>query len=162
MHAGAPRSCSSACCRRCFAAWVQGLATVARWRCRAHAAAGASPVTEEILSGSRKLELIISDVDGTLVNSKQQLTPGVRAAVAAAADAGVPLVVATGGCCSVWLPWHRAASPCQSIYHACCFHHSVSRLQLNLAGHRLQTQCKTGYITGFRARDHLPNQGFQN
>ena len=38
-----------------------------------------------------------SDVDGTLLNPQQQLTSGTRAALQAAAAAGVPIVVATGG-----------------------------------------------------------------
>lgn len=37
------------------------------------------------------ISIIASDVDGTLLNSQQQLTPGVEAAVRAAADAGVPV-----------------------------------------------------------------------
>jgi hypothetical protein len=61
------------------------------------AAAATSSAAEEFASGRRKLELIISDVDGTLLNPQQQLTPGVRGALVAAAEAGVPLVVATGG-----------------------------------------------------------------
>lgn len=49
-----------------------------------------------------EIDLIITDVDGTLLNSRQQLTPGVEAAVRAAADAGVPLVVATGKAIGPW------------------------------------------------------------
>jgi hypothetical protein len=37
------------------------------------------------------INVIASDVDGTLLNSQQQLTPGVEAAVRAAANAGVPV-----------------------------------------------------------------------
>lgn len=37
------------------------------------------------------IRIIASDVDGTLVNSKQQLTPGVEAAVRRAEAAGVPV-----------------------------------------------------------------------
>lgn len=44
----------------------------------------------------------MSDVDGTLLNPQQQLTPGVEAAVVAAAEAGVPLVVATGKAMGPW------------------------------------------------------------
>ncbi|GFH21813.1 haloacid dehalogenase-like hydrolase, partial [Haematococcus lacustris] len=37
------------------------------------------------------IKLIVSDVDGTLLNSAQQLTPRVEQAVKAAAAAGVPV-----------------------------------------------------------------------
>lgn len=37
------------------------------------------------------ISIIATDVDGTLLNSQQQLTSGVEAAVRAAADAGVPV-----------------------------------------------------------------------
>lgn len=37
------------------------------------------------------IRLIVSDVDGTLLNHKQELTPGVEAAVKAAAALGVPV-----------------------------------------------------------------------
>lgn len=40
---------------------------------------------------------LCSDVDGTLLNPQQQLTSATRAALQAAAAAGVPIVVATGG-----------------------------------------------------------------
>ena len=46
------------------------------------------------------ISVIASDVDGTLLNSQQQLTPGVEAAVRAAADAGVPVSVPL--CMCVW------------------------------------------------------------
>jgi hypothetical protein len=39
----------------------------------------------------QQISIIASDVDGTLLNSQQQLTPGVEAAVKQAADAGVPV-----------------------------------------------------------------------
>lgn len=48
------------------------------------------------------MELIVSDVDGTLLNGQQQLTAGTRAALAAAAECGVPLVVATGKAMGPW------------------------------------------------------------
>ncbi|KIZ03474.1 hypothetical protein MNEG_4483 [Monoraphidium neglectum] len=51
-----------------------------------------------------QIKLIASDVDGTLVNSKQQLTPGVEAAVQRAHAAGVPLIVATGKARGPWVP----------------------------------------------------------
>lgn len=37
------------------------------------------------------VQLIATDVDGTLLNSQQQLSPGVEAAVKQAAAAGVPV-----------------------------------------------------------------------
>ncbi len=43
-------------------------------------------------------------VDGTLVNSQQKLTPGVEAAVLRARAAGVPLIVATGKARGPWTP----------------------------------------------------------
>lgn len=42
-------------------------------------------------SSAVPISVIASDVDGTLLNSQQQLTPGVEAAVRAAAEAGVPV-----------------------------------------------------------------------
>jgi hydroxymethylpyrimidine pyrophosphatase-like HAD family hydrolase len=44
----------------------------------------------------------VSDVDGTLLNPQQQLTPGTQQALQAAAEAGVPLVVATGKALGPW------------------------------------------------------------
>lgn len=55
-------------------------------------------MAREVESGARRIELIVSDVDGTLLNPQQQLTPGTRAALQAAAGLGVPLVIATGEC----------------------------------------------------------------
>ncbi|GFH28522.1 uncharacterized protein HaLaN_27028, partial [Haematococcus lacustris] len=49
------------------------------------------------------IKLIVSDVDGTLLNSAQQLTPRVERAVKAAAAAGVPLWVATGKARGPWV-----------------------------------------------------------
>lgn len=43
------------------------------------------------LSVQKKVKLIVSDVDGTLLNSKQELTSGVLSAVTKAAAAGVPV-----------------------------------------------------------------------
>ncbi len=40
--------------------------------------------------------LLAIDIDGTLVNSRHELTPGTRAALAEAADAGIRVVLATG------------------------------------------------------------------
>eukprot|EP00983_Pelagomonas_calceolata_P046818 1140346-Pelagomonas_calceolata.AAC.2 len=48
------------------------------------------------------ISLIATDVDGTLLNSKQELSPGVIEAVKAAAAVGVPLVVATGKARGPW------------------------------------------------------------
>ena len=62
----------------------------------------ASAAAEEFASGQRKVELIVSDVDGTLLNPRQQLSPGNRRAVAAAAAAGVPLALATGKAMGPW------------------------------------------------------------
>lgn len=55
-----------------------------------------------LCASSPQIDLIITDVDGTLLNSKQELTPRVEAAVEAAAAAGVPLVVATGKAIGPW------------------------------------------------------------
>uniref|UniRef100_A0A7S3VSK7 Uncharacterized protein n=1 Tax=Dunaliella tertiolecta TaxID=3047 RepID=A0A7S3VSK7_DUNTE len=49
------------------------------------------------------ISLIATDVDGTLLNSKQELSPGVIEAVKAAAAVGVPLVVATGKARGPWV-----------------------------------------------------------
>eukprot|EP00878_Enallax_costatus_P001202 GHUV01001344.1.p1 GENE.GHUV01001344.1~~GHUV01001344.1.p1 ORF type:complete len:351 (+),score=61.77 GHUV01001344.1:194-1246(+) len=54
--------------------------------------------------GSPNINIIASDVDGTLLTSQQQLTEGVETAVRQAADAGVPLVVATGKARGPWVP----------------------------------------------------------
>lgn len=42
------------------------------------------------------MELIVSDVDGTLLTPQQELAPATRRALHAAAEAGVPIVLATG------------------------------------------------------------------
>lgn len=42
------------------------------------------------------IRLVATDVDGTLLNGKQELTPRVKAAVLKAVGLGVPVVVATG------------------------------------------------------------------
>jgi Cof subfamily protein (haloacid dehalogenase superfamily) len=49
-----------------------------------------------------EIDLIFTDVDGTLLNSKQELTSKVELAISAAAAAGVPLVVATGKALGPW------------------------------------------------------------
>ena len=48
------------------------------------------------------MQLICSDVDGTLLDPRQQLTPGVRRAVQAAAAAGVPTLTITGKAIGPW------------------------------------------------------------
>lgn len=53
-------------------------------------------VPELYATGQREIRVIFSDVDGTLLDPEQRLRPRTRLAVAAAAEAGVPLVVATG------------------------------------------------------------------
>ena len=55
-----------------------------------------------------RIQLIATDVDGTLLNSKQELTPAVEQAIKKAADLGVP-VRKTGSLlickpCSVHMP----------------------------------------------------------
>ena len=64
-----------------------------------------------------RIRLIASDVDGTLLNSKQELTPAVEQAIKRAAVLGVKFVVATGkapGCAwtgKAYLARH-CSSPC--------------------------------------------------
>ena len=41
-------------------------------------------------------ELLVIDIDGTLVNSRDELTPATRAAIGRATDAGIHVVLATG------------------------------------------------------------------
>lgn len=48
------------------------------------------------------VQLIATDVDGTLLNSQQQLSPGVEAAVKQAAAAGVPVR-------PCWGKWRQAS-----------------------------------------------------
>lgn len=52
---------------------------------------------------SPRIDLIISDVDGTLLTPSQELSAPVQAAVAAAAAAGVPLILATGKARGPWV-----------------------------------------------------------
>lgn len=47
-------------------------------------------------------KLIASDVDGTLLRSDQRLSPAVKAAVLSAAEAGVPIILATGKARGPW------------------------------------------------------------
>ena len=41
-------------------------------------------------------KLLALDIDGTLLNSKREITPGVRSAIQRAVDAGVTVLLATG------------------------------------------------------------------
>ena len=52
--------------------------------------------------GRDEVKLIVTDVDGTLLNSNQELTLRVEAALARAAAAGVPTVLATGKSRGPW------------------------------------------------------------
>ncbi|KAL4433464.1 hypothetical protein ABPG77_010317 [Micractinium sp. CCAP 211/92] len=74
-----------------------------------------SRAADAFASGEQRVELIVSDVDGTLLNRQQQLTPGTRAALAAAAECGVPVVVATGKAMGPWrddvLPYLGSSLP---------------------------------------------------
>ncbi|KAG2497861.1 hypothetical protein HYH03_004127 [Edaphochlamys debaryana] len=53
--------------------------------------------------GTGLIKLIATDVDGTLLNHRQELTAGVEEAVKAARELGVPLVVATGKARGPWV-----------------------------------------------------------
>lgn len=62
-----------------------------------------SGVTGVMCSAERPpIKLIATDVDGTLLNSKQELTPAVEQAIKKAADLGVPVVP-----CVPVSPYHR-------------------------------------------------------
>lgn len=81
-----------------------------------------APAAEQVASGQRRIELICSDVDGTLMNSRNQLSPAVEEAVNAAAAAGVPVRTRTrlGQGCAAWLAAGRQAagarkSQCQAF-----------------------------------------------
>lgn len=50
----------------------------------------------KLKNSEMKIRLLALDIDGTLVNSRDELTEPVRAAVARAAEAGVRIVLATG------------------------------------------------------------------
>mmetsp|Transcript_19984 Transcript_19984/g.60403 ORF Transcript_19984/g.60403 Transcript_19984/m.60403 type:complete len:317 (-) Transcript_19984:522-1472(-) len=60
---------------------------------RARVSRGAAMRTPAV---KRDIRLIATDVDGTLLNNKQELTPRVQGAITAAVELGVPVVVATG------------------------------------------------------------------
>lgn len=69
-------------------------------------------------SPTTPIELIVSDVDGTLLNSKQELDETVVAAIRKAREAGIPLMIATGKAVG---PWTRdilpaLESPCPEIF----------------------------------------------
>src|SRR5690242_14034161 len=51
-----------------------------------------------------KYRLLAIDIDGTLMNSRDELTPGTRAALVRASEAGVNIVLATGRRYSRTLP----------------------------------------------------------
>eukprot|EP00879_Flechtneria_rotunda_P009407 GHRR01009849.1.p1 GENE.GHRR01009849.1~~GHRR01009849.1.p1 ORF type:complete len:357 (+),score=113.98 GHRR01009849.1:259-1329(+) len=71
----------------------------------AAAATGSSGFQQGVDSlRNRHIGIIASDVDGTLLNSQQKLTTGVETAIRHAADAGVPLIVATGKARGPWVP----------------------------------------------------------
>lgn len=79
------------------------------------------------LYAHRRIELIASDVDGTLLNSQQQLTVRVESAVNSAAEAGVQLIFATGKARGPWLqqvsqriPWTLPAVLLQGLYVCEC------------------------------------------
>ena len=57
------------------------------------------------------IKLIATDVDGTLLNSKQELTPAVEQAIKKAADLGVPVIF----CLSIDTYRQKGAS--QSLLH---------------------------------------------
>lgn len=62
-----------------------------------------------------KPKLIASDVDGTLMNSKQELTEAVSDAVQKASRAGVPFIIATGKSRG---PWTKTVSPYLTTTHS--------------------------------------------
>ncbi|GAB4813524.1 hypothetical protein N2152v2_000570 [Parachlorella kessleri] len=62
-----------------------------------------APVADLVAAGERRISLICTDVDGTLMNSQNQLTPGVEQALNAAHEAGVPVVLATGKAMGPWV-----------------------------------------------------------
>src|SRR5688572_5680503 len=51
---------------------------------------------EEVIIRSSRIRLLALDIDGTLVNSRDELTPRVREALREAVEAGIRLVLATG------------------------------------------------------------------
>nr|ADF43173.1 HDH1m [Chlamydomonas reinhardtii] len=80
------------------------------WRVRCGASNTAAPMRGAVLkrcllaavSESKNIRLIVTDVDGTLLDSSQQLSPRVEAAVKEARALGVPLVIATGKARGPW------------------------------------------------------------
>ncbi|KDD77126.1 haloacid dehalogenase-like hydrolase [Helicosporidium sp. ATCC 50920] len=63
----------------------------------------ASEVSKDFQDGTRRVEIVFTDVDGTLLNGKQELTLEVERAIKASTDAGVPVVMATGKAVGPWL-----------------------------------------------------------
>lgn len=49
-----------------------------------------SPAAEDFAAGQRSVELICTDVDGTLLDARQRLTPGVQRAVQARKGRAAP------------------------------------------------------------------------
>ena len=80
------------------------------WTC--HRQAGAPPRRALAMATLQpEIKLIASDVDGTLLNHLQQLTPGVEAAVKQAAALGVPVraIRSVGHTCHQPLPTRSMA-----------------------------------------------------
>ena len=71
-------------------------------------------------STKKHIELIVSDIDGTLLNSNQVLSQRTIRAIHAAADAGVPMIIATGKALGPWredvLPYLPSSNVCPRIY----------------------------------------------
>lgn len=59
--------------------------------CASSAVQPASDVADQFASGERSVKLICTDVDGTLMNSRNQLSPAVEQALNSAHQAGVPV-----------------------------------------------------------------------
>eukprot|EP00854_Cymbomonas_tetramitiformis_P025123 gene25123-30660_t len=55
--------------------------------------------------------MALLDVDGTLLNSKQELMPSTECAVLEAAARGTPVVVATGKSMEIAVPQHAGVGP---------------------------------------------------
>src|SRR5262245_33313223 len=55
-----------------------------------------APKSKHSYSTMPAYRLLVLDIDGTLVNSRDELTPGTREAIRKACDAGIRVVLATG------------------------------------------------------------------
>ena len=67
------------------------------------------------------IRLIASDVDGTLLNSRQELTPAVERAVALANSVGVPVpILVSPTCCSQTFTQHACSAPCTAVTMCAC------------------------------------------